>query len=74
MNNVLTMDIILERENDWLMEVTAQRIDEERRARLVEGPHGGKHDARTAARLWREYEMCLNTMSAPVLASVILGR
>ena len=67
-NEVLTMDIILERENDWLMQVTAQRIAEER---LVEGPHGGKHDARTAARLWKEYEACLWSMSAPVLADFI---
>jgi hypothetical protein len=68
MNEVLTMDEILERENDWLMQVTAQRLAEER---LVEGPHGGKHDKRTAARLWREYEMCINTMSLPVLDSGI---
>lgn len=36
MNEVLTMDEILERENDWLMKVTAQRITEECRRRRTE--------------------------------------
>ena len=69
MNNVLTMTEILDREHDMIMAHCAE-VTRPAPA-LVEGPHGGKHDARTAARLWREYEMCLNTMSAPVLASVI---
>ena len=69
MNNVLTMTEILDREHNMIMQHCAEVT--RRTPALVEGPHGGKHDARTAARLWREYEMCINTMSMPVLSSVI---
>jgi len=69
MNNVLTMTDILDREHNMIMEHCAEVT--RRKSTLVEGPHGGKHDARTAARLWREYEMSINTMSLSVLAGII---
>lgn len=64
-NQVLTMDIILERENDMILE-HCKEVTRPAPA-LVEGPHGGKHDARTAARLWREFEMCLWSGSTPAM-------